>query len=268
MDSLLNRSHSADTATSSVTLPSSLGSSSRNSGAAINSAKRRIDLNTPVINRNGRIEEAGETDDDGRLVDEGGEDDFDAVKDSVKSNDGSFFRRNVTPVRALNKSSAVWKHFKVYPKSLITDPNAFVSEWHKFAVCTHCYDKHYRNDSVTTSSLWEVNYGVTHSTSKLVGHVQRNHIGLYKEDGKAAVEHAANIMYSGSSVSGLPPPPPPHPNLPSGITLNSANPSVAAKQFWQSSMNDHLCNKRQLMYRLMKWIVNGFNNLVFINILN
>ena len=168
MDSLLNRSHSADTATSSVTLPSSLGSSSRNSGAAINSAKRRIDLNTPVINRNGRIEEAGETDDDGRLVDEGGEDDFDAVKDSVKSNDGSLFRRNVTPVRALNKLSAVWKHFKEYPKSLITDPNAFVSEWHKFAVCTHCYDKHYRNDSVTTLSLWEVNYGVTHSTSKLV----------------------------------------------------------------------------------------------------
>ena len=104
MDSLLNRSHSADTATSSVTLPSSLGSSSRNSGAAINSAKRRIDLNTPVINRNGRIEEVGETDDDGsRLVDEGGEDYFDAVKDSVKSNDGSLFRRNVTPVRALNK---------------------------------------------------------------------------------------------------------------------------------------------------------------------
>ena len=62
------------------------------------------------------------------------------IKDSVKSNDGSLFRRNLTPVRALNKSSAVWKHFKVYPKSLITDPNAFVSEWHKFAVCTHCYD--------------------------------------------------------------------------------------------------------------------------------
>ena len=202
MDSLLNRSHSTDTATSSVTLPSSLGSSSRKSGAAINSAKRRIDLNTPVINRNGRIEEAGETDDDGRLVDEGGEDDFDAVKDSVKSNDGSLFRRNVTPVRALNKSSAVRKHFKVYPKSLITDPNAFVSEWHKFAVCTtHCYDKHYRrNDSVTTSSLWEVNYGVTHSTSKLVGHfLQRNHIGLYKEDGKAAVEHAANMLLLPSS---------------------------------------------------------------------
>ena len=118
MDSLLNRSLSADTATSSVTLPSSLGNSSRNSGAAINSAKRRIDLNTPVIiNRNGRIEEAGETDDDGRLVDEGGEDDFDAVKDSVKSNDGSLFRRNVTPVRALNKPSAVWKFFKVFPKS-------------------------------------------------------------------------------------------------------------------------------------------------------
>ena len=75
-------------------------------------------------------------------------------------------------------------------------------------------------------------------------------------------EHAANIMYSESSVSGLPAPPsPPHPNLPVGITLNPANPSVAAKQFPQSSMNDHLCNKRQLMYRLMKWIVNGFNNL-------
>ena len=65
MDSLLNRSLSADTATSSVTLPSSLGNSRRNSGAAINSVKRRIDLNTPVINRNGRIEEAGETDDVG-----------------------------------------------------------------------------------------------------------------------------------------------------------------------------------------------------------
>ena len=128
-----------------MTLPSSLGNSSRNSGAAINSAKRRIDLNTTVINRNRRIEEAGETDDDGRLVDEGGEDDFVAVKDSLKSNDdGSLFRRNVTPVRALNKSSAVWKHFKVYPKSLITDPNAFVSEWHKFAVYIHCYNKHYR----------------------------------------------------------------------------------------------------------------------------
>ena len=53
--------------------------------------QRRIDLNTPVINRKGRIKEAGETDDDRRFVDEVGEDDFDAVKDSVKSNDGSLF---------------------------------------------------------------------------------------------------------------------------------------------------------------------------------
>ena len=222
--------------------------------------KRRIDLDTPVTNKNGRIEEAGELDDDDGRIEEGGEVDFDLVKDSVKSNDGSLFRRNVTPVRAINKSAAVWKHFKVYPNSPITDPTAYVSEWHKYAVCTHCYDKHNKNESVKTSTLWEVNYGRSHSTSKLVGHLQRNHIGLYKDDGKAAVEHAANIMYSGSSVGGLPPPPP-HPNLPSGITLNSANPSVASKQFWQSSMNDHLCNKRQLMYRLMKWIVNGFNNL-------
>ena len=65
--------------------------------------KRRIDLNTPVTNKNGRIEEAG----DGR-IEEGGEVDFDLVKDSVKSNDGSLFRRNVTPVRAINKSAAVW----------------------------------------------------------------------------------------------------------------------------------------------------------------
>ena len=121
-----------------MTLSSSLGNSSRNSSsAANNSAKRRIDLNTPVINRNGRIEEAGETDDDGRLVDEGGEDDFDAVKDSVKSNDGSLFRRNDIPARALNKSAAVWKHFKVCQNSPITDPTAYVSEWHKYAVCTH-----------------------------------------------------------------------------------------------------------------------------------
>ena len=34
----------------------------RNSGAAINSVKRRIDLNTPVTNKNGRIEEGGEVD--------------------------------------------------------------------------------------------------------------------------------------------------------------------------------------------------------------
>ena len=125
-DSLLNRSYSADTATSSVTLPSSIGNSSRNSS----SVKRRIiDLNTPVTNKNGRIEEAGELDDDddGR-IEEGGEVDFDLVKDSVKSNDGSLFRRNVTPVRVINKSAAVWKHFKVYPNSPITDPTAYVSE--------------------------------------------------------------------------------------------------------------------------------------------
>ena len=97
-DSLLNRSYSADTATSSVMLPSSIGSSSRNcSSANSSSVKRRIDLNTPVTNRNDRIKEAGELDDDddGR-IEEGGEVDFDAVKDSVKSNDGSLFRRNVT----------------------------------------------------------------------------------------------------------------------------------------------------------------------------
>jgi len=103
-DSLLNRSYSADTATSSVTLPSSIGNSSSNSS----SVKRRIDLNTPVTNKNGRIEEAGELDDDDGRVEEGGEVDFDLVKDSVKSNDGSLFRRNVTPVRAINKSAAVW----------------------------------------------------------------------------------------------------------------------------------------------------------------
>ena len=61
MDSLLNRSYP----TSSVTLPSSIGNSSRNSSAASNSAKRRIDFNTPVTNKIGRIEEApGEPDDD------------------------------------------------------------------------------------------------------------------------------------------------------------------------------------------------------------
>ena len=61
MDSLLNRSYP----TSSVTLPSSIGNSSRNSRAASNSAKRRIDFNTPVTNKIGRIEEApGEPDDD------------------------------------------------------------------------------------------------------------------------------------------------------------------------------------------------------------
>ena len=40
-------------------------------------------------------------------MEEVGEVDFDAVKDSVKSNDGSLFRRNVTPTRALNKSAGV-----------------------------------------------------------------------------------------------------------------------------------------------------------------
>ena len=70
MDSLLNRSYSADLAT----LPTSLENSSRNSSAANNSAKRRIDLNTPVNNRNGKIEE------DGRLVEEGGEDDLTQLK--------------------------------------------------------------------------------------------------------------------------------------------------------------------------------------------
>ncbi len=55
MDSLLNRSYSADTATSSVTLPSSLGNSSRNSSsAANNSAKRRINLNTPASHQQKR----------------------------------------------------------------------------------------------------------------------------------------------------------------------------------------------------------------------
>ena len=71
-DSLLNRSYSADAATSSVTLPSSIGNSSRNSS----SVKRRIDLNTPVTNKNGRIEEAGELDDDDGRIEEGGEVDF------------------------------------------------------------------------------------------------------------------------------------------------------------------------------------------------
>jgi hypothetical protein len=94
-DSLLNRSYSADTATSSVTLPSSIGNSSRNNNSSVK--KRRIDLNTPVTNKNGRIEEAGELDDDDGRIEEGGEVDFDLVKDSVKSNDGSLFRRNVTP---------------------------------------------------------------------------------------------------------------------------------------------------------------------------
>ena len=47
-DSLLNRAYSADTATSSVSLPSSIGNSSRSSSTANNSAKRRIDLNTPA----------------------------------------------------------------------------------------------------------------------------------------------------------------------------------------------------------------------------
>ena len=34
-----------------------------------------------------------------------------------------------------------------------------------------------------------------------------------------------------------------------------------SKWMRQSSMDDHLSNKRQYLYSLMKWIVTGFNNL-------
>ncbi len=41
-----------------------------------------------------------------------------------------------------NKTAAIWQHFKLYPSAYpsITDPSAHVKEWHKYAICRHCYD--------------------------------------------------------------------------------------------------------------------------------
>ena len=90
-----------------------------------------------------------------------------SVVDLSTGDDGASFRRHVIPddKPTGNKTAAIcWQHFKLYPSAYpsITDPSAHVKERHKYAVCTHyCYDRNSKNQDVTTSLLWYVNYGVT-----------------------------------------------------------------------------------------------------------
>ena len=136
MDSIC-RAFSLDTSVnSSVTMPSPLAVSSNSTGGN-QSVKRKANSKCEVVN-----------DDD---------DNYDDVHQAVvvdlsTGDDGASFRRHVIPVKPTgNKTAAIWQHFKLYPSAYpsITDPSAHVKEWHKYAVCTHCYD--HRNSKIRMS---------------------------------------------------------------------------------------------------------------------
>ena len=257
MDSIC-RAFSLDTSVnSSVTMPSPLAVSSNSTGGN-QSVKRKANSRCEVVN---------DDDDD---------DNYDDVHQAVvvdlsTGDDGASFRRHVIPVKPTgNKTAAIWQHFKLYPSAYpsITDPSAHVKEWHKYAVCTHCYDRNSKNQDVTTSLLWDVKYGATHnSTSHLTKHLRRKHFDLYKamlkkkvNDAVVEIEDNSRSCTSHTNSSQRKQPPPPAPD---GIVKNkTANDNQAGSKWMrQSSMDDHLSNKRQYLYSLMKWIVTGFNNL-------
>ena len=133
------------------------------------------------------------------------------------------FRRHVIPVKPTgNKTAAIWQHFKLHPSAYpsITDPSAHVKEWHKYAVCTHCYDRNSKNQDVTTSLLWDVKYGATHSTTHLTTkHLRRKHFDLYKamlkkkvNDAVVEIEDNSRSCTSHTNSSQRKQPPPPAPD--------------------------------------------------------
>ena len=119
---------------------------------------------------------------DGEDADEGEEKiDSDAV-DPVKLNPGSVSRRNVKPITPKSKNSPIWSHFKVYPNLPAMSADSKQNMWHEFAVCVHCYEKYHTNKSILSSTIWEVKYGTSHSTSKLSAHLQRKHKSAYRSN--------------------------------------------------------------------------------------
>eukprot|EP01036_Dinobryon_divergens_P037140 gene37140-48522_t len=82
----------------------------------------------------------------------------------------------------------------------------------------------------------------------------------------AAAEFEEELTPTSSRSSSLvlsAPGPPPIEVLRATNTAESSSSTTisASKMLRQSKLSDHLCDRRTFMYRLMKWIVNGFNNI-------
>ena len=179
----MNRSSTLETSTSSITLSSTLQMSRSGS----NLKKRKLNLSPEVGGVDFVVEDEEESSKEGdnssQTVNNGG-----LIKENTKCNQGSDIRRNVVPVKPFGKISPIWNHFKVYPSYY---NGVLQKDWSIYAVCIHCYAKYSKDQSVTTSTLWEINIGRTHSTSKLNKHLRRHHMDFFMELRQRDVNFAA-----------------------------------------------------------------------------
>ncbi len=80
-------------------------------------------------------------------------------------------KRTIELVMNPNAVSWVWKYFRRYP--------TIIEEHNVVAVCSICHEHHAGNVNAR-SSLWEIKYGESHSTSKLENHLISKHREIWK----------------------------------------------------------------------------------------
>ena len=156
--SSIYRQNSHSSYVSSTTLPSPV---MRRNSSGVPKKNTLLELSTQVISRTSTNNDGqssivfldsvdgGDNNSNGGGVDGAGEEEEVVAEDenevgiqddAVPVNEGSTFRRYVVPKNPPNKVSKIWKHFKVYPiNQKISDPKAFFSEWHQYAVCKNSY---------------------------------------------------------------------------------------------------------------------------------
>ena len=157
------------------------------------------------------------------------------------------------PITPKSKNSPIWSHFKVYPNLPAMSADSKQNMWHEFAVCVHCYEKYHTNKSILSSTIWEVKYGTSHSTSKLSAHLQRKHKSAYRSLCllKVAVNKAndaENVNEEDESIA----------SPINSVTNNSSNKRPATNALIQSRLPQHFANKQVYHEQHIKWIVMNF----------
>ena len=100
----------------------------------------------------------------GGSIEVDGEDSQDSQEAVLNPENRQCYRSFIPIDNSKPMRSPIWKQFQIYPMRAPAGCKIF-------AVCKLCYTKHFNSNA--HSSIWEVNYGVSKSTSKLITHFKR-----------------------------------------------------------------------------------------------
>ena len=153
-------------------------------------------------------------------------------------------RRHLIPEKApASKISAIWNYFGVYPKCPNNEMVNITRS--KYAVCFACYNKYCTDTTLVNASCWEINIGMSKSTSKISTHLSSKHGNLFKQYLVDKISDASNRESNADDSS----------------SISTANNNTFSNKDARNKITSHFNNKSFFLEKLLKWIVKGYKTL-------